>query len=151
MNPVAQQVADMIDPVIDSMGYELLGIEYGDQGRGQLLRVYIDSDEGINLDDCAAVSHRVSALLDVADIVAGHYDLEVSSPGLDRPLFSEAHFERYLSHKVKIVMAIPQLGRKRFTGVLKNISDGIVEVEVDNEIYDLPFAEIASARLVPDF
>ncbi len=133
------------------MGYELLGVEYGDQGRGQLLRIYIDHDEGVNLDDCASVSHRVSALLDVEDIIAGHYDLEVSSPGLDRPLFSEAHFERYLTHKVKIVMAIPQLGRKRFTGVLRNISDGMVEIEVDNEIYDLPFAEIASARLVPDF
>jgi len=115
-----------------------------------LLRVYIDHEDGIKLDDCASVSRRVSALLDVEDVIAGHYELEVSSPGLDRPLFIEAHYERYLSHRVKIVMAIPQMGRKRFTGILKNISDGMVGIEVDNEIYDLPFAEIASARLVPD-
>lgn len=151
MNPVARQVADAIGPAISSMGYELLGVEYGDQGRGLLLRIYIDHDNGINLDDCSRVSHRVSAILDVEDIIAGQYDLEVSSPGMDRPLFNEEHFERYLAHKVKIVMAIPQMGRKRFTGVLKNISDGVVEIEVDNEIYDLPFAEIASARLVPEY
>jgi len=150
MNPVARRVADLIDPVITNMGYELLGIEYGDQGRGALLRIYIDHDDGIKLDDCVAVSRRVSAILDVEDLIAGHYDLEVSSPGLDRPLFSEEQYKRYLSHKVKIVMAIPQMGRKRFTGILKGIAEGIVEIEVDNEIYDLPYAEIASGRLVPD-
>ena len=150
MNPVAKRVADLIDPAISSMGYELLGIEYGDQGRGALLRIYIDHDNGIKLDDCVSVSRRVSALLDVEDLIAGHYDLEVSSPGLDRPLFSEEQFGRYLSHQVKIVMALPQMGRKRFTGTLKDIVDGIVVIEVDNEIYDLPYAEIASARLVPD-
>lgn len=150
MNPVAKRVADLIDPAISSMGYELLGIEYGDQGRGSLLRIYIDHDDGIKLDDCSSVSRRVSALLDVEDLIGGHYDLEVSSPGLDRPLFSEEQFGRYLSHKVKIVMALPQMGRKRFTGILKDIVDGVVVIEVDNEIYDLPYAEIASARLVPD-
>jgi len=150
MNPVARRVADLIDPVIASLGYGLVGVEYGDQGRGMLLRIYIDHEDGIKLDDCVAVSRRVSALLDVEDLIAGHYELEVSSPGLDRPLFSEAHYQQFLSHKVKIVMAIPQMGRKRFTGILKNISDGMVEVEVDNEIYDLPFAEIASGRLVPE-
>ena len=150
MNPVAKQVADLIDPAIGSLGYELVGVEYGDQGRGMLLRVYIDHEDGIKLDDCVAVSRRVSALLDVEDLIAGHYELEVSSPGLDRPLFTEAHYEQYLSHKAKIVMAIPQMGRKRFTGILKNISDGMIEIEVDNEIYVLPIAEIASGRLVPE-
>jgi ribosome maturation factor RimP len=151
MNPVARQVADVIGPAVTSMGYELVGVEYGDQGRGHLLRIYIDHENGINVDDCSRVSRRVSAILDVEDPIAGHYDLEVSSPGMDRPLFNEEHFHRYLSHKVKIVMAIPQMGRKRYTGILINVSDGLVEVEVDNEIYELPFAEIASARLVPEY
>jgi len=150
MNPVARKVAELIDSAIVSMGYELVGVEYGDQGRGTLLRIYIDHESGIKLDDCAAVSRRVSALLDVEDLIAGHYDLEVSSPGLDRPLFIEVHYAQFLSRKVKIVMALPQMGRKRFTGVLKKVSNGVVEIEVDNEIYDLPLAEVASARLVPD-
>lgn len=151
MNPMAKSVAELVEPAISDMGYELLGVEYGDQGRGALLRIYIDHEQGVTLDDCAAVSHQASALLDVEDLITGHYDLEVSSPGLDRPLFNEEQLGRYISHKVKIVMAVPQLGRKRFTGELKNVSNGVIEVEVDNEIYDLPFAEMASARLVPEF
>ena len=150
MNPVAKQVADYIEPAIESMGDELIGVEYGDQGRGMLLRVYIDHVDGVKLDDCVAVSRRVSALLDVEDVIAGQYQLELSSPGLDRPLFKQAHFERYVSHQVKIVMALPQMGRKRFTGKLIDASAGVVAVEVDNEIYDLPLAEIASARLVAE-
>jgi ribosome maturation factor RimP len=150
MNPMAKNVAELVGPAIDDLGYELLGVEYGDQGRGGLLRIYIDHELGIGLDDCAAVSRQVSALLDVEDLIAGHYDLEVSSPGLDRPLFNEEQLGRYISHQVKIVMAVPQLGRKRFKGVLKGVADGIIEVEVDNEIYDLPFVEMASARLVPE-
>lgn len=151
MNPMAKSVAELVEPAISDMGYELLGVEYGDQGRGALLRIYIDHEQGVTLDDCAAVSHQASALLDVEDLITGHFDLEVSSPGLDRPLFNEEQLGRYISHKVKIVMAVPQLGRKRFTGELKNVSNGMIEVEVDNEIYDLPFAEMASARLVPEF
>jgi ribosome maturation factor RimP len=150
MNPMAKKVVGLVQPAINDMGYELLGVEYGDQGRGALLRIYIDHDQGITLDDCVTVSRQVSALLDVEDLIAGHYDLEVSSPGLDRPLFNEEQLGRYISHQVKIVMAVPQLGRKRFTGELKNVSDGMIELEVDNEIYDLPFAEVASARLVPE-
>lgn len=151
MNPMAKSVAELVEPAINDMGYELLGVEYGDQGRGALLRIYIDHEQGITLDDCAAVSHQASALLDVEDLITGHYDLEVSSPGLDRPLFNEEQLGRYISRKVKIVMAVPQLGRKRFTGELKKVSNGMIEVEVDNELYDLPFAEMASARLVPEF
>ena len=147
---MAKKVADLIEPAIGKLGYELVGIEYGDQGRGKLLRIYIDNEAGIKLGDCATVSRRASALLDVEDLIAGHYDLEVSSPGVDRPLFVEAHYEQYLSHQVKIVMAIPQMGRKRFTGLLKSITDGIVVIEVDNESYELPFVEIASARLVAE-
>ena len=151
MNPLAKNVLELIQPAIEHMGYELLGVEYGDQGRGALLRVYIDHENGITLDDCVQVSRRVSALMDVEDPISGHYDLEVSSPGLDRPLFNEEQLGRYITHRVKIVMAVPQLGRKRFTGKLINVADGIVVVEVDNEVYELPFADIASARLVPEF
>jgi len=150
MNPVAQQVTDLIRPVLEGLGYELVGVEYGDHGHGLLLRIYIDHADGIGVDDCEVVSRRVSALLDVEDLIAGNYALEVSSPGLDRPLFTESHFEQYLSHKVKIVMAVPQMGRRRYSGILRNISDGMIEIEVDDDIFKLPFAQLASARLIPD-
>lgn len=150
MDSVAQQVTNLIQPVLQGLGYELVGVEYGNQGYGPLLRVYIDHVEGIGVTDCETVSRRVSALLDVENLISGRYDLEVSSPGLDRPLFTEAQFECYLLHKVKIMMAVPQMGRRRFSGILKNVSDGMIEIEVDNEIFELPFAQVASARLVPD-
>lgn len=151
MNPLVSKVETLIEPVIDDLGYELVGVEYGDQGRGKLLRIYIDNEPGIQISDCEVVSRRVSAILDVEDVIAGHYDLEVSSPGLDRPLFKEEHYRRFLSHRIKLVMAIPQLGRRRFTGVLKDFDDGKIIVEVDNEIYELPLADVASTRLVPEF
>lgn len=151
MNPVVSKVETMLQPVVESLGYELVGIEYGDQGRGMLLRVYIDQDEGITLSDCEAVSRRVSALMDVEDVIAGHYDLEVSSPGLDRPLFKPEHYERFVSQKVKIVMSVPLMGRRRFTGILEAFENNTAVVLVDNEVYELPFADVASARLVPEF
>jgi len=150
MNPVAQQVTSLIEPVIAGLEYELVGVEYGNQGRGMLLRVYIDHVDGITVDDCAKISRRVSALMDVEDVISGHYDLEVSSPGLDRPLFTQAQYASFVTRHIKIVMAVPQMGRRRFSGELKGINDGVIEIEVDNEIYDLPLAQVASARLIPD-
>jgi ribosome maturation factor RimP len=150
MNPVAQQVTSLIEPVIAGLEYELVGVEYGNQGRGMLLRVYIDHADGITVDDCAKISRRVSALMDVEDVISGHYDLEVSSPGLDRPLFTQEQYAQFVTRQIKIVMAIPQMGRRRFSGELKGINDGVIEIEVDNEIYDLPLAQVASARLIPD-
>jgi ribosome maturation factor RimP len=151
MSAVAKQVADLIGSTLAGMGYELVGIEYGDHGHGGLLRVYIDRVGGITLDDCAAVSGQVSAILDVEDPIAGHYDLEVSSPGMDRPLFTEAHYARFIGHRIKIVMSLPQDGRRRFSGVLRTIKDGVIEIDVDNELFYLPFSQVASARLIPEF
>ena len=138
----------LLEPVVKRLGYELLGVEYIAHRSG-LLRVYIDREEGISHADCALVTRYAGAILDVEAKMSTSYLLEVSSPGLDRPLFKAEHYERFLSHRVKVVMRIAQQGRRRFTGVLKALTKGIVAIEVDHRLYELPLADIASARLVP--
>ncbi len=151
MNPLVAKLEKLLKPAMESLGYELIGLEYGDRGRGMLLRIYIDKEAGIQIADCETASRRIGAILDVEDIMAGHYDLEVSSPGLDRPLFKAEHYRRFISRRIKIVMVVPQSGRRRFTGVLQDFSDEQITIEVDNEVFKLPFTGVASARLVPEF
>ncbi len=140
----------IIAPAVEALGYELVGVEYhgGDNG---LLRVYIDHENGISVDDCQAVSHQVSGVLDVEDPIRGHYSLEVSSPGLDRPLFKAQDYERFAGHEVKIKMATMIEGRRNFTGLLKGLEDETVIVEVDGEEKCLPLDQVDQARLVPEY
>lgn len=136
---------------VEAMGYELVGVELFRRGRSSyLLRIYIDSDEGIKLDDCAAVSHQLSGVLDVEDPIAGSYDLEVSSPGLDRPLLEFAHFERFRGSQVKLRLLSLVSGRRKLQGILVGTEGQDVLVEEAGERYRIPFAEIDAARLVPD-
>ena len=131
------------------MGYELVGVEYtGGSGHGTL-RVYIDRDSGVSLDDCAAISHQVSGILDVEEPIKQAYDLEISSPGIDRPLFKLADFERFAGSVAKIRLAAGLDGRRNFKGRLQGVTDaGQVSIEVDGEVFDLPYADIARANLV---
>jgi ribosome maturation factor RimP len=139
------------------MGYELVGVEYFQRGRGSaVLRVYIDHqngdrEKGITLDDCSAVSHQLSGALDVEDPVAGHYDLEVSSPGLDRPLFTIEQFERFRGHKARIKLAAKLDGRRKLDGLLAGVRNEVVLLDVDGETREIPLAMVESARLVPEF
>jgi ribosome maturation factor RimP len=141
---------EMVEPLVEALGYELVGIEYRSGARHGLLRVYIDQEQGIALDDCERVSHQLSALLDVEDPIDVPYDLEVSSPGLDRPLFRTRDFERFQGRRARIRMRVPQDGRRNFTGVLRGVEGEQVVLEVDDEIVRLAFGEIDQARLVPD-
>jgi len=120
-------------------------------GRRGLLRVYIDSEDGISIDDCQAVSHQVSGLLDVEDPIPGQYSLEVSSPGLDRPLFRAADFERFAGHEVRLRLVAPVEGRRKFRGVLVGLRDGRVVVQVEEQELVVALEEIDEARLVPDY
>jgi ribosome maturation factor RimP len=139
---------ELIEPVVRGLGYELVGIEYN-PGRGRgLLRVYIDQEEGITVDDCERVSHQLSGLLDVEDPIPGNYTLEVSSPGLDRPLFTKEHFERFRDNRAKIRMEHPIEGRSQFTGLLKGVQGDFVLLEVEDQCVALPLESIAKARLV---
>ena len=154
---VAMRTADsaltmLIESVVEPMGYEAVGVEYAQHGAGSaLLRVYIDHERGITLDDCEAVSRQLSGVLDVEDPIAEHYDLEVSSPGLDRPLFKMDHFERFVGARARIRLAAKLEGRRRFEGVLAGTDGTMVLLDADDQRIALPFDLIESARLVPEF
>ena len=143
------ELAELIEPVVQRLGFELADLEVRLGGRNGLVRLFIDQPRGVTLDDCEQVSLAVSALLDVEDPVPGHYHLEVSSPGLNRKLTKPKHFTRFVGELVKVEMRFPIEGRKRFRGRLRAADRGNIEVDVDGVSYSLPLATIDTARLVP--
>lgn len=144
-----QALLDLFEPEVAALGYELLGIELGQNGHGSIVRVYIDKDDGIMIDDCVLVSQQLSGLLDVEDPIKGKFDLEVSSPGLDRPLFTIEQFRKFTGETVKLSLYEKLNGRKRFTGVLISVDDEKILINCDNEELEVPFKTIEKARLVP--
>ena len=145
-----EELAKLLEPTVEGLGYELIDIEVRLGGKGGLLRLFIDKPDGIDLDDCEQVSLAVSALLDVEDPVPGNYNLEVSSPGLDRKLTKIEHFQRFEGETVKVQMRFPIEGRRRFRGTLVTSDEDNIVVEVDGESHSLPLKTIDTARLVPD-
>ncbi len=139
----------LLEPAVSRLGYELVGVEYHG-GRRAVLRLYIDREGGVSVEDCQRVSRQVSGLLDVEDPIPGPYTLEVSSPGLDRPLFREADFQRFAGREVRIRTDVPLEGRRNFRGVLRGLRGGEVLVEVDGAELALPVERIEQARLVPE-
>jgi ribosome maturation factor RimP len=147
---IGDELAKMIEPTIVGLGYELSDIEVKLNERDGIVRIYIDKlPDGVGMEDCAAVSQQVSALLDVEDPIPGNYTLEVSSPGLDRRLTKLEHYERFLEEVVKIKLRFPQDGRRNFRGTLKAANAENIDIEVDGVMFELPLATIESARLVP--
>lgn len=150
MQNVARHISELLQPVIAAMGYELVGVELRG-GRRAVLRVYIDQSSGVGIDDCERVSHQIGGLLDVEDAVKGAYTLEVSSPGLDRPLFDAAHFERFVGEQVRVKLCAPLNGRRNWRGELRGMrADDVILATEQGEVA-VPLARIESARLVPDF
>ena len=143
------ELAKLLEPTVERLGYELADLEVRLGGKGGLIRVFIDKPEGIDLDDCEKVSLAVSAILDVEDPVPGNYNLEVSSPGLDRKLTKVEHFQRFEGEIVKVQMRFPIEGRRRFRGTLVSSDDENIVVDVDGESHSLPLKTIDTARLVP--
>jgi len=140
---------EMLSPAISALGYEMWGIEYIQQGRGVLLRIYIDAEKGISVTDCSRVSQRVAGILDVEDPIKGHYDLEVSSPGLDRPLFTLEQFSQYIGEAVQIRLNMKLDGRKRFKGNIIEVSGDSLVISEDDNSRAIPTDMIEQARLVP--
>jgi ribosome maturation factor RimP len=139
----------LIEPLLASLGYELVELEYG-AGRSQgTLRIFIDKPEGIRVEDCEQVSREVSALLDVEDPIPSAYSLEVSSPGEDRVLRKREHFDRFVGSRVFIELKAPRDGRRRYTGDLLSVTDEGVVLDVDRQKVELRFAEIGKAKLAP--
>ncbi len=152
MTQAPEDLRSLVCKTVEGMGYELVGVEYqGRGGSGALLRVYIDSVDGITVDDCAGVSHQLSGVLDVEDLIRGEYDLEISSPGLDRPLFTREHYERFAGSRVMVKLRIKLDGRRRFEGILKGVDNDDVLVEGEDVLFRLPLSGIEKARLIPEF
>ncbi len=144
----------LLEPPIEALGFELLDLELAQAGRGGVLRIFIDrvngSDTSVTVDDCAAVSHAVSEVLEVEDPIKGNYTLEVSSPGFDRILRKREHFERFVGERISAELKLPLEGRRRFVGTLQSIGNDSILVEVDGRPYELPFERIQKARLRPE-
>ena len=138
---------NLLEGPVAALGYELVDLDLR-IGASGLVRLFIDSEDGATLDDCETVSRQVSALLDVEDPIPGSYVLEVSSPGIDRRLRTQRHFRRYVNEEVKIQLARPHDGRRRFRGTLADVDEQAVSVVVDGRQWRLPIADIASATLV---
>ena len=155
---VSAALNKLLDSGVGALGFELVYAELVGRGKGEpLLRVYIDGPEGINIEDCAQVTRQLSALLDVEDLIPGHYVLEVSSPGLDRPLVRAADFDRFAGETVKIKTHRALNGRRNFTGRLLGLqaeesgAEAHVLLEVDNQRCDFALSDIDTARLVPKY
>ncbi len=146
-----QHLLDLFETEVAALGYELLGIELNQSTHGSILRVYIDKDGGIMVEDCVLVSRQLTGLLDVEDPIKGNYDLEVSSPGLDRPLFTIEQFNKVIGETIKLRLYEKYNNRKRFSGILKAVDDEEVVINCDNEEYIVPFKLVERARLVPQF
>ncbi len=145
----------LLEPPIEALGFELVDIEFAREGRGGVLRIFIDAlagdlETGVTVDDCARVSHAASEVLEIQDPIKGNYTLEVSSPGFDRILRTRAHFERFVGQRIIAELKLPIDGRRRFIGVLKSASGDTIVVEVDGKDYELPFDRIQKARLRPE-
>lgn len=140
----------LLEPVVTALGYEMLDVEWSSAGRNSLVRVYIDRTDGggIGLDDCERASRSIGAVLDAADPIGTEYQLEVSSPGFDRPLRTAEHFARFAGSEARIELAAPIEGRRRFRGRLEGVEGGVVTIEVDRKVWKLPLAGISKARLV---
>jgi ribosome maturation factor RimP len=145
------QIATVLERVVQGMDYELVDFEWKNE-TGWVLRVFIDGPGGIGVDDCARVSHQLSATLDVEDLIQHHYSLEVSSPGLNRPLKKEADFRRFVGQKAKIRTKHPVgESRRNFSGTLIAVENGTVRIDVGDQICDVPVADVEKANLVYDF
>ena len=170
MTDKATQIATLLAPTVQSLGLELLGIEYLPAPGGAVVRLYIDKPEGeqadatgdgevagdglpvsVSIEDCEAVSREVSAQLDVEDPISGNYTLEVSSPGIDRPLFTLAHFRRFAGETAKVALKLPQEGRRRLTGTIATIDGDDITFLVDGAEFTADVDNIDKARLVPDW
>ena len=142
----------LLRPVIEGLGYECWGVEYLPQGKQSVLRVYIDRPEtGITVEDCEAVSRQISGVLDVEDPIQSEYLLEVSSPGMDRPLFGLDQYRRFAGHQVQLRLRMPFEGRRNYRGLLKGVEGDEVVIMVDEHDYLFPIDSIERAKLVPVF
>ncbi|RAW99817.1 ribosome maturation factor RimP [Photorhabdus sp. HUG-39] len=150
LSTLEQKLTAMISAPVEALGFELVGLEFI-RARVSTLRIYIDSENGITVDDCADVSHQVSAVLDVEDPISVLYNLEISSPGLERPLFTAEHYQRFIGEEVSLVLRIAMQNRRKWLGIIKTVDGEIITVTVDGKDEVFALSNIQKANLVPHF
>ncbi len=148
-----QELENLLEPVVTSMNYEFVGLEYLSQGRHSTLRIYIDSEQGVGVDDCADVSRQLSAVLDVEDPISSEYSLEISSPGLNRPLFKAVQYAQFIGQDVKFKTIRPQLenGQRKFKGTISAVEDEQITFDIDGQLLTIAFADIDTANIMAKF
>lgn len=151
MTGLERQLTEMLEAPVVASGYELVGLEFVRAGEHSTLRIYIDHENGITVDDCAEVSHQVSAVLDVEDPITVAYNLEVSSPGLERPLFKAAHYEQFIGHEVSIVLKMAVSNRRKWKGLIHSVEGETIHIMVDAQEELFALSNIAKANLIPKF
>ena len=153
MAKIADKVFSIINPIVIDMGYELLGIEYVGSGKYSVLRLYIDCEEGVGVNDCETVSRQVSSIMDVEDPINGQYNLEVSSPGIERPLFVIAHYQRFLGYDVCLRTYRPIDGKRNFTGSIGSVGETNNTIELVTELgpVTVDIGLIEKANLIAHF
>ncbi len=153
MAKITEKITDLINPVLEDMGYELVGVEYAAGGKHTILRVFIDTDNGIGIDDCEKVSHQLSAIFDVEDPIASQYNLEISSPGIERPLFHIGHYQRFLGNDISLRLVRPINGQRKFKGAIGRVSEVNHTIELVTELgpITLDIDMIEKANLIADF
>lgn len=145
------RLTEMLQPAVDALGFELLGVEFIRAGNHSTLRIYIDHENGISVDNCADVSHQAGAILDVEDPISTEYSLEVSSPGMDRPLFTVEHFAKVVNETVSVKLNVPQDGRRNFKGTLVEVESDMININVDNQVFSILIDNVQKAHLVAQF
>ncbi|PIP80954.1 MAG: ribosome maturation factor RimP [Gammaproteobacteria bacterium CG22_combo_CG10-13_8_21_14_all_40_8] len=142
---------EIIQPAVAASGYEFVGIEYKPAGKHSILCVYIDHENGISVDDCAICSHQISALLDVEDPIAGEYNLQVSSPGLDRPLFNAAQFQQYLGEEVKVKLHSAVKGQRNLKGKISQVVEDEISIKTESEVLTFNIHQLNRANIIPNW
>lgn len=151
LSQLERKLTEMLIAPVEALGFELVGVEFVRAGKHSILRVFIDHEDGIDVDNCADASHQISAVLDVEDIITAEYNLEVSSPGMDRPLFNSAHYALVVGETITVKLSIPQNGRRNFKGLLLKCENDTILIKVDNDEFSLAIANIEKGNLVPNF
>jgi len=146
-----RKLNELLQPLVEDLGYEFVGLQYNSGPKHSVLRIYIDHDRGVGIDDCESVSREVAALLDVKDPISSHYSLEISSPGLDRPLFTAAHYNEFIGCQAQVNLFVPQDGRRKYSGQILSANESSVSLEQDGSEVKLVLENIAKAKLIPDY
>ena len=146
-----QKLNELLQPLVEDLGYEFVGLEYNSNPKHSVLRVYIDHENGVGIEDCETVSRETAALLDVKDPIRSQYNLEVSSPGLDRPLFTASHYCQFEGRVAQVTLFAPQDGRRKFSGPILGADETGIRIEQDGSEVTFDLSNVVKARLVPDY